>query len=284
MATMIHTKNRLSSAKSTHKVIKAMELVASSKIKRARVKANNVKFFYDTTIDAMSNLYSHGEVKKFLNKPNASDKTLYFIITSDMGLCGAYNMNVIKKLFSDIETVTDYDVINLGLKGQTKLNYEGIPMVHNIVNYGSKDEYQLSREISDVILKKYHNNEINSVKIIYTKFVNALVQEVEMIDLFKLDEISFNKETPKANLLFEPSEEEVFSQLLDQYIVSIVYSTLLQSLASEHSYRRNSMESANKNSDELIGKLNLELNRIRQAMITQEISEIIGGSEALDKG
>lgn len=283
MASVVATKNRLKSAKSTQKVIKAMELVASSKIRRAREKALGIEFFYDTTMDAMQSLYTHTEVKTFLHNKNNEDKTLLVAFTSDMGLCGAYNGNITKRLLTEINSIEHTECIVVGTKGVNKLNYEKKKILHSIVNVSNKPEFDIANEITDLIIKKHASGEINQVKVIYTKFVNAMVQKVEVIDLFDLESLNSESKTLKPNLLIEPDELIVFKQLLNQYVLSVIYTATLQSLASEHSYRRNSMESANKNSLELIDQLNLDLNRIRQAMITQEISEIIGGSEALSQ-
>jgi F-type H+-transporting ATPase subunit gamma len=195
-----------------------------------------------------------------------------------MGLCGAYNANVIKETTNIINEENNVEVIALGSKVINKLKYEKINIGHEISNLGSTDEYEIAKEVVEIISKKHQEKEINKIKIVYTKYVNPIRQDVEVLDLLDL-------EIPKAPtnkmLLIEPSEEVVFKQLLKQYFYSMVYSAILQSFASEHSYRRNSMDTANKNSLDLIQELDLEMNRIRQAMITQEISEIVGGSEAL---
>ncbi len=282
MSSLIKTKSRLNSTKSTQKVIKAMELVASSKIKKAREKAQDIDFYFETTLEAMGNVYSYPQVKRLLNNPKAADKTLFVAITSDMGLCGGYNSNVISTLLEETKNVENSENIIVGSKGVTKLEFEGKEISHQITNYNLLDELDIAKEISDIVIEKFNNLEINNVKIIYTKFVNPILQEVQIIDLFNIEEQIKSDNTPKAELAIEPDEQTVFKQVLEQYVLSMVYTSVLQSFASEHSYRRNSMESANKNSLELIDSLNLELNRIRQANITQEISEIIGGSEALN--
>ncbi len=282
MSSLVKTKTRLTSTKSTQKVIKAMELVASSKIKKAREKAQAIDFYYETTMDAMESLYRYPLVKKYLHNPKAKEKTLVISITSDMGLCGPYNANVLKTV-TKINKEMQCENIVIGSKGIGKLEYEGIEMSHKISNYNNLSEFDITNEIVDTIIQKYDNLEINDVKIVYTKFVNPILQEVQVIDLFNIEEKLSNKDELRKDLLIEPNEEAVFSQVLRQYFVAMVYTAILHSFASEHSYRRNSMETANKNSLELIDNLNLELNRIRQAMITQEISEIIGGSEALKK-
>lgn len=281
MSSLVKTKTRLSSTKSTQKVIKAMELVASSKIKKAREKAQAIEFYYETTMDAMESLYRYPLVKQYLNNPNAQNKTLVISITSDMGLCGPYNANVLKTV-ADINQKYDCENIVIGSKGVAKLEYENLKIDHQISNYNNLSETDMAAEIVDIITEKYEKLEINDVKIVYTKFINPILQEVQVIDLFNIEEKLKSSELRK-DLLIEPNEQAVFEQVLHQYFLAMMYTAILHSFASEHSYRRNSMEAANKNSLELIDKLNLEMNRIRQAMITQEISEIIGGSEALKK-
>ncbi len=282
MSSLVKTKTRLGSTKSTQKVIKAMELVASSKIKKARERAQNIDFYYETTMDAMANLYQYPEIKQRLRNDKAADKTLVIAITSDMGLCGPYNTNVLKEVIHLNQSLNNVQNIMIGSKGVGKLEYENIEMIKKIVNYNGISELTVANEIVDIIIEEKNKLAINDVKIVYTKFINPIQQEVEVIDLFNI-ESKLEERKLKPELLIEPNEEIIFDQVLRQYFVAMVYTGILNSFASEHSYRRNSMEAANKNSLELIDNLNLELNRIRQAMITQEISEIIGGSEALKK-
>lgn len=282
MASVIKTKTRLSSAKSTQKVIKAMELVASSKIKKAREKAVGVEFYFDTTINAINSLFKYSEIDKMLTVSNAIDKTLVIAITSDMGLCGAYNANVMKKVNLINKENKECTNIVIGTKGASKLEYEHKDILKKFINITHLDEYELAKEISDLVIQEFSAGNVNDVKIVYTKFINPLVQNVEVIDLFDFTNHVDNK-NHGAQLMVEPNEDFIFEQLFLQYVQSVVYSSILNSFASEHANRRMSMEAANKNSLELIDGLNLELNRIRQSMITQEISEIIGGAEALNK-
>ncbi|MBL0701643.1 MAG: ATP synthase F1 subunit gamma [Spiroplasma sp.] len=281
MASLIKTKTRLTSARSTQKVIKAMELVASSKIKRAREKAVGIEFYFNTTLDAMNNLYSYKKVKSLLLKGAGVNRTLIVSITSDMGLCGAYNGNVIKKTLQIMQQEGDYTNIVVGTKGISKLKYEKVELLNTYANIKTNGEQQLAIDISSAILTKHLEIPFDSIKIVYTKFINPLVQEVKVIDLLHL-EAMIDETATTADLVVEPNEERVFYQLFEQYVISVVFSAVLNSFASEHAARRTSMEAANKNSLELIDDLNLELNRIRQSMITQEISEIIGGAEALN--
>ncbi len=279
MATLIETKQRLGSTRSTQKVIKAMELVASSKIKKAKEKAVNVDFYFQATLDAMNGLYSYSDVNKVLKKKLKGNDTLVIAITSDMGLCGAYNTNVAKAAL-ELSKRSNHKSIVLGSKGLAKYNFEKLDLVYGLSNLNDYTEMEITSKVVNEIKDLINKGTISDVKVVYTRYINPLVQEVEVVDLFDLSNVvSSNKATATLNI--EPEEDIVFDQLLEQYIISVIYSAILQSFASEHSYRRNSMEAANKNSLELIDSLNLEMNRIRQAVITQEISEIIGGSEAL---
>lgn len=282
MSSLINTKSRLSSTKSTQKVIKAMELVASSKIKKARDAAQGVEFYFETTLDAMSHLYQFDEIKSLFEANSSVDKELVVAITSDMGLCGPYNTNITKEVIK-LGKIRNCENIMIGSKGVGKLEYEKLPIVHQITNYNGLKPIDMAREISNLLLEKWHSGEVDSVKVVYTKFINPLTQQVDVIDLFDMKSRMENVEITNKSLVIEPSPKEVFPQVLEQYVLAVIYSAILQSFASEHAYRRNSMETANKNSLELIDDLNLELNRIRQSMITQEISEIIGGAEALKK-
>lgn len=282
MATLIESKRRITSVKSTQKIIKAMEMVAASKVKKARDNAKSVEFFFDVSLDLMAHLYQYKEVRDKIFTMDNDKKTLIIGITSDMGLCGAYNANVNKELLQLYNTTEgNKELLILGKKGVNKLVYEGIEVDYKYVDQDQNDQKSLAQELSSIIIDKLNNGELKDIKIVYTKFVNPILQEVDVIDFSTLEEVLKNKIISKATIQVEPEPEEVFTSMLDMLLEAFIYSSILQSTASEHSFRRNSMEAANKNSLELIDKLNLEMNRIRQGMITQEISEIIGGSEAL---
>ncbi len=282
MSSLNSLKTRLNSVKSTQKVIKAMELVASSKIKKAKEKAISVKQFQDTVEKSINDLVCYSQYENIL-KQKQGGYELYIVITSDLGLCGGYNINVIKEYEKNIANLSDneYKTVVLGSKGYKKIVYNNYPVMEKIVNYENRDELELAKDISKIIMEKWNNNEVKEIKIVYTDYINPISQVAKTIDLFKQKTFEKGQYTKEVDI--EPSQEVVFPVLFEQYITSLLYSTILKSLASEHSYRRNSMDSANKNSLELIDDLSVEINRERQSIITQEISEIIGGSEASKK-
>lgn len=282
MSNLIQTKERLNSTKSTQKVIKAMELVASSKIKKAKEKALNNKDYFQQVTGIMQSIYSFEDMFSYMNLDECEDSTLIIGITSDMGLCGAYNNNVIKKVTQLIAENDNPFVVMAGNKGVNKFNFEGISMHKAISEISRIEDFSLAKDLAEEIINLYSSKRVNKVLVVYTKFVNPIVQQVEVIDLFSLEQIEKDS-LYNHDLEVDGDKKQIFNSLFIQYIYSVSYYAVLNSIASEYASRRNSMDAANNNSLELIEHLNLEMNRIRQAMITQEIAEIIGGAEALNK-
>lgn len=282
MSNLIQTKERLNSTKSTQKVIKAMELVASSKIKKAKEKALNNKDYFEQVTGIMKSIYSFEDMFSYMNLDECEDNTLIIGITSDMGLCGAYNNNVIKKVTQLIAENDNSLVVMAGNKGVNKFNFEGISMHKAISDISRVEDFSLAKDLAEEIINLYSSKRVNKVLVVYTKFVNPIVQQVKVIDLFSLEQIEKDS-LYNYDLEVDGDKKQIFNSLFIQYIYSVSYYAVLNSIASEYASRRNSMDAANNNSLELIEHLNLEMNRIRQAMITQEIAEIIGGAEALNK-
>ena len=282
MSNLIQTKERLNSTKSTQKVIKAMELVASSKIKKAKEKALNNKDYFEQVTGIMQSIYSFEDMFSYMNLDECEDNTLIIGITSDMGLCGAYNNNIIKKVTQLIADNDNPLVVMAGNKGVNKFNFEGISMHKAISDISRIEDFSLAKDLAEEIINLYSSKLVNKVLVVYTKFVNPIVQQVKVIDLFSLEQID-NDSLYNHDLEVDGDKKQIFNSLFIQYIYSVSYYAVLNSIASEYASRRNSMDAANNNSLELIEHLNLEMNRIRQAMITQEIAEIIGGAEALNK-
>lgn len=282
MSNLIQTKERLNSTKSTQKVIKAMELVASSKIKKAKEKALNNKDYFEQVTGIMQSIYSFEDMFSYMNLDECEDNTLIIGITSDMGLCGAYNNNVIKKVTQLIAENDNPLVVMAGNKGVNKFNFEGISMHKAISDISRIEDFSLAKDLAEEIINLYSSKRVNKVLVVYTKFVNPIVQQVKVIDLFSLEQIEKDS-LYNYDLEVDGDKKQIFNSLFIQYIYSVSYYAVLNSIASEYASRRNSMDAANNNSLELIEHLNLEMNRIRQAMITQEIAEIIGGAEALNK-
>lgn len=278
MSSLVSLKTRLTSVTSTQKLIKAMELVASAKIKKAREKAQLVDFFQQTITKSMNNLSAYRQYQKLIDK-NKSGKELYIVITSDMGLCGPYNTNIIKKYLEITKNKKDIQTIILGNVGAKKLKYNNVQQLTQIPT-NQKSEEEITANLCSLILPQLEEHQIKNINIIYTEYISPLEQKVKVLDIFDPNNWTSNH---NEEVLIEGEEDEIFTHIFNQYLYGIIYSTILKSSASEHYSRRNAMDTSNTNSLELMDELNLELNRIRQNKITQEISEIIGGSESSKK-
>lgn len=283
MATVIKYKQRLNSVQSTKKITKAMELVSSAKLGKARQNAQNVRFFRKIVHEAMSHVSNHSSevMNKYLNQREIK-KIAYIVIGSDLGLCGAYNMNIVKQVSQEVEKDQEVKLYVLGNKVIDKLKFDGIQIhkeFRGVVENWSMDHIN---DLASSLLFDYANQDIDKISLVYTKYINPIEQVAVCESLLPVENefVTKKQDIITANAIIEPNEEELLNQLIPQYFVSYVHAAYLESIASEFSYRRNAMENANKNASELIDDLILQINRIRQANITQEISEIVSGAEA----
>jgi len=273
-------KSKMKSMESTRQITKAMELVASSKLRGAQTKAMDVRTYHNTLYDAMTDIASSSAffVSRFLNKPLSEGRPLYIVIAGDRGLAGGYNGNIFRLADPLISEENAY-ILPIGKKAlehYRKPGFEIAAETHEIaadMHIGAC--YTTGHIISDYFLSGKHN----SVYICYTKFDSILSQTPQVLKLLPLE---FRKkgEKPTMDTIYEGSSEEVFDSLVPEYIGGVIYGCLCESLASEQAARRTAMDSATKNADEMISKLDLQYNRARQAAITQEITEIVAGSES----
>lgn len=290
MAGLKDLKSRLNSIKANKQITKAMQLVSTAKMRTAVKKQQEVKDYFLTILTSTHSIIQNlGNEKSPWLETNRKGKKAYILLTTDMGLCGGFNQNIVKEFLTTIEDEIKEDLylIVFGKKGVEKLKFAGFNIDVAYVNVMDASNSGLAERVANVISQKYLDEEISSVKIIYTNFINALESEVRKIDLLPLNiknhEGEFEKKSISGMTLVEPDIHAVLESLVEQYLVGILYSTFINSIAAEQTARRNSMENATKNADELAGELTKVINRERQARITQEISEIVSGSESLKK-
>lgn len=268
-------KKRRDSIKTTSKITNAMKLVASSKIAKQKALFAKIKSYYEEYYEVV------GKILSLSNEMILDDKakTLYVVITSNLGLCGGYNSNVIKHCLSQI-TGNDF-VLQIGNKGKeyfkNNLNPEQI-LTFNIDT--NNISYENCSIIASYILDLLNQEKINRVKLVYTKFINAITFLPTTMSLIPFDnklkqEVKLNEN----NFDFEPNKEIIIKEILPNYLASVIYGSLVESSISESVSRRNAMDTATNNANELINNLQLMFNRIRQAKITNEITEIVAGSE-----
>lgn len=271
-------KARIRSVDSTKKITKAMQLVASSKLKKQKtfMEENKEYAFYlkETVADILSSLEHSNH--PYLQKNEGKAVTIVF--TSDMGLCGGYNANVLRMLEKEIGN--DTDVIMLGSRGNTWISSRDFHVVRKENNLEDECYNELAL-IADEVLEQYRKKEISSIRILYTKFVNSVTFHPTLDVLLPIPKQDKEKKQ-SAQTEFEPAGDKILDTLVPMYVRSLLYSYFLETKTSEQASRRMAMESATDNAEEIKETLELQYNQARQAAITQEITEIVGGVNALE--
>ncbi len=282
MASLQETKSRLQSVGTTKKITKAMQLVATAKLRKAKSNLESIQEYYTSVYETFQKLLTNVSDVKKLFPVDAKESILYIIITSDLGLCGGYNSNVLKLLKAQVKASDK--IVVLGNRGISNLNAVGIPIFKQYALVGDEPNYEYASGVGQEAISQFLAGEVNKVKLIHTKFINSVTFEAELIQLLPIEKLSIEKTKDMSPLKvmteFEPSPEVVLRNSIPLYISAMIFGSMVESKVSEMSSRRTAMENATENAEELIKKLNLEYNRARQAAITQELSEIVGGSEA----
>lgn len=270
---LANTKKRIQSVNSTLKITKAMELVANAKLKRWKNKMENITQYLLEMSDIISTCagsydpfnMSIDELKKYKN----TSSKLYIVVTSSLGLCGGYNYNVFKFLNNKIKP--EDKVIILGTKGLIKYSHTDLNLDEDYVSLLDKFDSYASRNLIDKIINEYKTGKYNEVRLIATEYKNSLTFIPNDIRILPFE----NKNNIiNDNIMFDPNKEEVLSLLIPKYLDVLMYGKLTEAIVCEHASRRNAMDTATDNGEELSQKLMLEYNKARQQAITQEITEI----------
>lgn len=271
-------KQRIRSIDSTKKITKAMQLVAAGKLQKQKqyMEENREYAYYlkETITDILSSLPESEH--PYLAKRDGKSVTVVF--TSDMGLCGGYNANVLRMLEKEIGN--DTDIIMLGSRGVNWINRRDFQVISTLSDL-EDDCYNELSIIADDLLKKYRDLEIASIRILYTKFINSVSFEPTCVTLLPIEETGKAKDDYQE-VDFEPSGDQILDTIVPMYLRSLLYSYFLETKTSEQASRRMAMESATDNAEEIRATLELQFNQARQAAITQEITEIVGGVNALE--
>lgn len=277
-------KRRIRSVSSTKQITRAMELVSTAKLKKSRNRLEKTTPYFDTIVNSIQGILAttSGIRHPFLEKREVK-KSAYIVITADKGLAGGYNGNVLRLTEKLITDKSKAMVITIGSKGRDYFKRRDYEVKGEFTGISESPEFSDARGIGDMVMKLYKDKEIDEVHLIYTHFKSTIAYEPEVIKLLPAENIKgdTNKEARAALVQYEPSPEEVLGYLIPKYIHGTLYGALIESSASEQGSRRVAMESATDNATEMIDSLKLKYNRARQAAITQEISEIAGGAEAL---
>lgn len=271
-------KRKLRTIKSTQKLTNAMALVATAKLQKqkGRMYENNeyADMYHRILLSALSAHREGDETSPFLVKP-ACDNPLHIIITSNSGLCGSYNMDLLKFVRDNIDK--DDPIFAIGTYGIKWLDANDYMVVKRFDSLDSAEHFELNSIIHD-ILELYRHGEISSIDMIYTQYVNTMTFSPAIYQILPLD-IPEGLEEKEIELA--PDRNTLFDHLVPQYVSAVVFSTFMEAKTSEHAARRSAMDNANKNAQALIDEISLTYNQARQANITQEVTEITAGADAL---
>ena len=287
MASLQDIKGRIRSINSTKKITSAMNLVATSKLNKSKEAALRTRPFFNKIIETMQSIAQNakGQGSPFL-KANGSDVKAYITLSGDKGLCGGYNANICKLTMHAIEDKDKAHLVVVGKKGADQFRARGYEVAKSVVDISESPTYMDAKEIANYITDKFLKGEVGEVYLAYTSFKSTIQQEPTMVRLLPLDIKTVKSENTEAAdtedlLIYEPSPEAVLGYIIPRYVADVIYGALVESSASENGARMTAMDSATENAEEIMEKLSIQYNRARQAAITQELTEIVGGADAL---
>lgn len=274
-------KIRIRSVQSTMQITKAMELVASSKMRRAKESVERARPYFITLHNTLSDIaYSENDFASPFIKEREAKKACYILIAGDRGLAGGYNSNVFKLFTAHSEKLEiPYCVVPVGKKAVEFCERRDLEIVtkeySSVENVSVGDCYELAHMLADDFVRE----SFDQIYVVYTQFVSMMTQSPMVMQVLPIPYDKAAAKPSKSVTLYEPSAQAVFNAIVPEYISGMFYGALSESWASELGARRNAMDSASKNAGEMIDDLSLRYNRARQAAITQEITEIVAGAE-----
>lgn len=285
MASMRDIKRRKVSVQSTQQITKAMKLVSTVKLQRARATAERSKRYFDSMYKTVQSILARtGNIEHKFLQPGESSKKAVIVITSNRGLAGGYNSNIIK-LITRHETwkKEDVEVYAIGSKGRDALARNGYTIRMDLSDIIEEPAYADAMQLSKTLLQSFEDGEIGEIYLAYTAFKNTVSHEPTLLKLLPVDRKEEETSEEDSNVLmnFEPDEEGALDLLIPKYITSLIYGGLIEAVASENGARMQAMDSATSNAEEIINDLTLKYNRARQSSITQELTEIIAGADAI---
>ena len=284
MASMRDIKRRKGSIQSTQQITKAMKLVSTVKLQRAKQRAEESKSYFDLMYETVTSVLAR---TTGLNHPylqgGESGKKAVIAITSNRGLAGGYNSNIVKLVRDGGFSADDTAIYVIGKKGRDALARQGYQIAIDGSDVMEGPTYADAIAISKEVLQAFKDGEVGEIYLAYTRFKNTVVHEPRILKLLPVEVPNVQGETQEAKAVmnFEPNDEEALNQIIPKYMTSLIYGGLIEAVASENGARMQAMDSATNNAEEMINKLSLQYNRARQGAITQELTEIIAGANAI---
>lgn len=276
---MKEIKLRIKSVESTMQITKAMELVASSKLRRAKERVEHSRPYFETLY---ATLFDIAATQEHFDSPYlakcGTHRRLYIVIAGDRGLAGGYNANILKAVQADAEG-QEYSVLPIGKKAVEYFARHQVSMITQAFAEAGDLSVSDSFEISRIVCQKFLAGDFDEIRLCFTQFVSMLTQTATVLPILPF-EVPKDIKKRQSLMLYEPDPTAVFNDIIPEYLAGMIYGALCESVASEQGARRTAMDAATKNAGEMIEHLNLYYNRARQAAITQEITEIVAGADA----
>lgn len=278
-------KLRIKSVQSTMQICKAMELVAASRLHKAKERADNSRPYFEALQDTLAEIAAENtDMTSIYTLPQKNEDCCYIVIAGDRGFAGGYNNNLFR-LVEEQMAGKNVCVLPIGKKALEHFASRKYPIVTDAFQEAGDISVADCFEMARLICKGFKSGGFGHVAIAYTNFVNMMSQVPAVIPLLPLPEMASlrEKDAPaakKRQIIYEPNSAQVFDAIVPEYLAGLIYGAMSESVASELAARRMMMDAATKNAEEMIGKLNLHYNRVRQAGITQEITEIVAGSQS----
>lgn len=283
-ANMKDIKRRIKSVESTMQITKAMELVASSKLRRAKEKAEKAVPFFNVLYETMCEITAENtEFNSIFTSKRERKITLMIVIAGDRGLAGGFNANVLKlaqNRYNELAENGEAVIIPIGKKAVEYFEKRDFKIMNKYENIAEDVTIYDCIDICENVISAFTMGKIDRVELFFTNYVSPLVQEARDMSILPIDDLEHAENVKKQSTNYEPSPEAVFDQLIPQYVAGLLFGAMVDSFASEQAARRIAMENASDNATDMINNLSLIYNRARQTTITQEITEIVSGANA----
>ncbi len=294
MASIQQIKRRITSVKSTEQITRAMKMVAAAKLRRAQERILAARPFADKLAEMIQSLARRGErLSHPLMEARPVERRLLVAVTSDKGLCGSYNTNIVRVMAEEMsgraeaqDGTPEVSLVSIGKKGRDVALHRGYPIQKEFIDNFGRMNYDLAKSLGDYFIAEFTEGRADEVVLVYNRFISTLSQRVTVetllpISPLKAKGVEAEAEAAETDFIYEPSPEAVLKKLVDRHLYTHMHRVILDADASEHGARMTAMENASRNAKDMIGSLTLLYNRTRQAKITTELIEVVSGAEAL---
>ncbi|HSR49888.1 MAG TPA: ATP synthase F1 subunit gamma [Acidobacteriota bacterium] len=284
---LIDLRRRVRSVKNIRQITRAMKFVSASKLKRAQQRIEDARPYAKRMLHVLNSVAARVEGAPHpLLEERRGDRTMLVVVTSDKGLCGAFNTNIIRAAARYIESEELTESINLTLVGRKGVDWfkrRPWPIKHQYVNIMSQVDFKYAQEIARTLIDYYSDSKLDSVFLVYNEFKSVIQQEIIIEPLLPIQRLEGQEDEKGTGYIWEQPPDIVLDRLLPKHVETQIFRAMLESEAAEHGARMTAMDSATRNAKEVIEDLTLQANRLRQASITTEIIEIVSGAEALEQ-